>query len=389
VGILEIKGEKWRFHPQRLTSVRPFLIRDVELAQATDIDITNEKEVTNFLAAQVEELIQEAKETFQSDASPLIRVRVDVTGGVRLHPARFGQLFVGKVANPKDILLFKKKKMATVAGGTRMEQEDEAEDALHDTLRALNETNVGEIIRSLLKNKDKSLEFFPESEISEALQDFVDKNSKSAFNERITKWLKETHQLVLEQENLEADGDHIRDFIRQRTDQINLSWAEHQKAESQDQSMVDSKAHIVKKEVVAPQKEPEDDYLDETGDDGFLRDDPVPPRSPSPVRVKKEKGKTTTPRKTSRRSSVKSEPGSPEVLITPTPPRPKRATTKRKLEDTSPSASPQPRKQRKTSASTTVKSEKSAPTVISLSDSDDDTPQPTTTTKRRWGRGKK
>ena len=74
-----------------------------------NFDIKDEKAVTDFLAEKVEEIIVQAKNDFKSDALPLIRIRVDFTGGVRIHPARFGQLFVGKVANPKEILLFQKK----------------------------------------------------------------------------------------------------------------------------------------------------------------------------------------------------------------------------------------------------------------------------------------
>lgn len=110
VGILEIKDENWRITPIPLTTVRPFIMKDVVLAtEEGNFDIKDEKAVTDFLAEKVEEIIVQAKNDFKSDALPLIRIRVDFTGGVRIHPARFGQLFVGKVANPKEILLFQKK----------------------------------------------------------------------------------------------------------------------------------------------------------------------------------------------------------------------------------------------------------------------------------------
>ena len=111
VGILEIKDENWRITPVPLTTVRPFLMEDVALANVAEtMDITKEKCVYEYLGDKVEELLVKAKNEFKSDALPLIRIRVDYTGGVRIHPARFGQIFVGKVANPKEILLFQKKK---------------------------------------------------------------------------------------------------------------------------------------------------------------------------------------------------------------------------------------------------------------------------------------
>ena len=46
----------------------------------------------------------------QADAPllPLVRLRVDYTGFSTINAQRFGQRFVGKVANPHDLLLFQK-----------------------------------------------------------------------------------------------------------------------------------------------------------------------------------------------------------------------------------------------------------------------------------------
>lgn len=41
---------------------------------------------------------------------PLIRLRVEYTGFTTINPHRFGQPFVNVVANPKDILLFYRKR---------------------------------------------------------------------------------------------------------------------------------------------------------------------------------------------------------------------------------------------------------------------------------------
>ena len=46
----------------------------------------------------------------QADAPllPLVRLRVDYTGFSTINAQRFGQRFVGRVANPHDLLLFQK-----------------------------------------------------------------------------------------------------------------------------------------------------------------------------------------------------------------------------------------------------------------------------------------
>jgi len=48
---------------------------------------------------------------------PLIRVRVDHTGFPRItNINKFGQKFVGKVANPEELLLFSKQKAQSTRG---------------------------------------------------------------------------------------------------------------------------------------------------------------------------------------------------------------------------------------------------------------------------------
>jgi hypothetical protein len=88
-------------------------------------------------AVQVEEMIEEAKQESEGviDPSmaelPLIRLRTEYSGFDKLNVQRFGQPFVGRVANPDSILLFfktranvrkseKKKKSAQDAGSEAM-----------------------------------------------------------------------------------------------------------------------------------------------------------------------------------------------------------------------------------------------------------------------------
>lgn len=47
-------------------------------------------------------------EVLQRAMLPLVRLRVDYTGFSTINAQRFGQKFVGRVANPHDMLLFHK-----------------------------------------------------------------------------------------------------------------------------------------------------------------------------------------------------------------------------------------------------------------------------------------
>ena len=68
--------------------------------------------VTKLLEAKVKKMVAGAQQRAagQADAPllPLIRLRVDYTGFSTINAQRFGQQFVGKVANPHDLLLFQK-----------------------------------------------------------------------------------------------------------------------------------------------------------------------------------------------------------------------------------------------------------------------------------------
>jgi hypothetical protein len=70
------------------------------------------QEVTAILERKVEQMIkgaeQRAGSADRSSLLPLIRLRVDYTGFSTINAQRFGQKFVGRVANPHDMLLFHK-----------------------------------------------------------------------------------------------------------------------------------------------------------------------------------------------------------------------------------------------------------------------------------------
>jgi hypothetical protein len=65
-------------------------------------------------ATEVEARTMQMVEALTADAKlarlPLIRLKVEYSGFDTISQQRFGQQFVGKVANPNDILLFYRKK---------------------------------------------------------------------------------------------------------------------------------------------------------------------------------------------------------------------------------------------------------------------------------------
>lgn len=157
VGILSIQGSQFQIAEIPLKTVRPFIHDEVALSQCAqeplnEIDMEDRDSITRYLrkkvswgedvsawrlTRQVGELIKEAKrdwkERHEDDEQetemmlPLIRLKVgyravkcrrlrqvETTGAKEMsNPVRFGQDFIGKVANPRDILQYYRKKQAT------------------------------------------------------------------------------------------------------------------------------------------------------------------------------------------------------------------------------------------------------------------------------------
>lgn len=137
VAVLSVTGRDFKVDTVRLKSVRPFVMREVVLAEEKEAvrlakKANNRSELTRFLEGIVEEMIQQANrewEDAQGDEErdedeeipkPLIRLRVEYTApeGGNFdceNPQRFSNRFQGKVANVNDVVQFHRKK----AGGAR------------------------------------------------------------------------------------------------------------------------------------------------------------------------------------------------------------------------------------------------------------------------------
>jgi len=130
VAILSVTGKEFTTENIRLKTVRPFVTRDIILAEeprfrklATVKD--NRTKITQELEKVVEKLIKEAISTWQEAQDepvpageiplPLVRLRVEYSApdGGRFdveNPQRFSNKFIGRVANINDVVAFHMKK---------------------------------------------------------------------------------------------------------------------------------------------------------------------------------------------------------------------------------------------------------------------------------------
>mmetsp|Transcript_32634 Transcript_32634/g.128104 ORF Transcript_32634/g.128104 Transcript_32634/m.128104 type:complete len:141 (-) Transcript_32634:2823-3245(-) len=125
-------------------------------------------EVEAFLHAKVEQMLIDAETEFDRIGpilderlrQPLIRLRVDYSGGFEIvSPQRFGQEYIGRIANSSDILLFHKRKASPTP------RRQFIKGMLSDIQRAENDqedVQVPDLVRKLLE-KQENLEILPVS----------------------------------------------------------------------------------------------------------------------------------------------------------------------------------------------------------------------------------
>ncbi|XP_059187249.1 double-strand break repair protein MRE11 [Centropristis striata] len=207
IGLLRVKGRKMNLQKIPLKTVRQFFIQDVVLADYQDLFTPDTPQVTkkveDLCYAKVAEMLEEAERERLgcplTPEKPLIRLRVDYTGGFEtFNTSRFSQKFVDRVANPKDIIHFLR----------RREQKEGIKDEVNVDYGKLLKTTAVEGLRveDLVKQYFKATEqtvqlsLLTEHGMGKAIQEFVDKDEKDAIEELIT------YQLEKTQRHLQARG---------------------------------------------------------------------------------------------------------------------------------------------------------------------------------------
>lgn len=193
VGLLDIRGTAFRMSPVALHTVRPFVTGDAVLADEAELEAAKDTEsVSQLLAAKVEALIEEARREWprlhpRAPELPLVRLRVDLSGGFeKINVSRFGQRFVGKVANPADILLFHKRKAERSAPRAAVAKNGGAKSTASVAAGVGgggDRVSVDQLMRDEFSKQSLTPDILLESEFGMALHAFVEKDDKSAIGE--------------------------------------------------------------------------------------------------------------------------------------------------------------------------------------------------------------
>ncbi|KAI0293920.1 DNA repair exonuclease [Russula brevipes] len=247
VALLKIQGTEFELTPIPLRSVRPFVMDEIlltEVAEEEGFDVTDQMEVTKYLKLRVTELINKANDIWDRRNAqavedgeaelprmlPLIRLKVDTTGVPTMsNPIRFGQEFSGKIANPRDVLVFHRTKRSAarrvVADEPELAGLDEGEGDGLDNLAA-GRVRVHTLVQEYLRAQEMQL--LGEAGMSDAIQVFVEKDDIHAISKHVENTLRGLMKGV--QASGEVPEENLDDVLERVREERERQYAEEQRS---------------------------------------------------------------------------------------------------------------------------------------------------------------
>lgn len=204
VLILKVLGKTHKTQAIPLKSVRPFVMRDIVLKRALGpkaIDYRDSDAVLEYLKSQVQQIIMQCRgrdsedkdeSQDESNSLPLIRLRVDHSydgcSDTNLiysvpNPLRFGQLFANKVANPRDIITFVRRRILGKATSASKIITPGGGKVLGDEIKEEDHIRVENLLDVFLR--EQRPELLPQNEFGDILRKTVDREDRDALAEFI------------------------------------------------------------------------------------------------------------------------------------------------------------------------------------------------------------
>jgi hypothetical protein len=227
----EIKERKFRMKSIPFTQIRQFIYDEISLKDYKELANTSnpkiEEIIKELLRQKVITMITEARsalsplpteEEDQALASSeigipkfkiidrekvLIRLRVDYEGFNAINHQRFGSQFIGQVANPGEILLLVKKRKEVIRGPGDPMKVTTAQGELRQLLAegadeedAINRIRIEDLVNETLSNSKYSLSLLAESEMAQALDDYIIKKLPNAIQDLVVDSLERVQHLL-------------------------------------------------------------------------------------------------------------------------------------------------------------------------------------------------
>ncbi|KZT01347.1 DNA repair exonuclease [Laetiporus sulphureus 93-53] len=239
VALLNIQGKEFELTPIPLRTVRPFVLDEVvltEVAEEEGFDLGDRMAITKFLKKRVNELIEKANALWDERNQravdegeealprmlPIVRLKVDTTGVSEMsNPVRFGQEFQGRLANPRDVLVFHRAR-ATAKRGAKITVEQpelSIDDPDLSTSEKLSKVRVQTLVREYLAAQE--LQLLGEAGMSDAIETFVDKDDIHAIQNHVSVALRSLLKgIQANGKNVENDDDldALVDEVKEKQD---------------------------------------------------------------------------------------------------------------------------------------------------------------------------
>ncbi|EMC91854.1 hypothetical protein BAUCODRAFT_78858, partial [Baudoinia panamericana UAMH 10762] len=244
VAVVSVTGKDFTTEPIRLKTVRPFVTREIVLADNKEMrelalsplsSVDMRPKITRYLRTIVEEMIEEANQEWlearqeageevedeEDDPAeqplPLIRLRVETTppegGKFELeNPQRFSNHFADRVANVNDVVAFHRKR--STRAGTRAAKPELLDPEVMADLQT-DSVKVSKLVQEYLAAQ--SLTILPQNSFSDAVTQYVDKSDSNAMTSFVKQalTLQQKHLVYGEEEEDDMDEEKIFDLMEE------------------------------------------------------------------------------------------------------------------------------------------------------------------------------
>ncbi|KAI0080442.1 DNA repair exonuclease [Panus rudis PR-1116 ss-1] len=329
VGLLEVSGKQAALIPIPLRTVRPFVLGEVCLEEAAEeegFDLQDRMEISKYLKRKVNELIEKANEEWDARNAaakeegepelermlPLVRLKVDTTGVSEMsNPVRFGQEFQGRIANPRDVLVFHRARRTNRSGKVVIEQPElSIDDPNLSISERLQKVRMHTLVQEYLSAQE--LQLLGEAGMSDAIELFVDKDDIHAIESHVSSTLRGLMKGVTTRKD-DFDEEELEDIVEQVKEKQQKEYAEKQDGR-ESKSKGKEKANGNDSDAQSVDSMMMDVDVGEGGSDfeELNSDPPPPPKKTTATRAKKAAPAKKAPAKAPARGRGKKKVSSEE-----------------------------------------------------------------------------